>query len=173
MENNIDYLNFSTEEICSSEVHEIISNFDSNETTGLSIEEVEKRLQTYGRNALPEGEEESLVKRFLGQFKEPLILLLLSSAIISILIGEIADAIGIFIAVTIVNFVGFYQELKSEKTVESLKNFEAHYCTVIRGEKTTKVDAKLIVPGDIVAIEVGNRIPADIRIIYSNTLQIG
>ena len=140
---------------------------------GITFQEASSRIQIHGPNSIEDNDDESLFKKFLEQFKEPLILLLLSSALVSVLMGEIADAIGIFIAVSIVNFVGFYQEYKSEQSVEALKNLTAHYCPVIRGGSITKILAQDLVPGDIVPIESGARIPADIRLLEASNIFVG
>uniref|UniRef100_A0A7S4M3N9 Calcium-transporting ATPase n=1 Tax=Vannella robusta TaxID=1487602 RepID=A0A7S4M3N9_9EUKA len=86
--------------------------------------------------------------------------------------GEIADAIGIFIAVTIVNFVGFYQEYKSEKSVEALKNLTAHHCSVVRDGTIHTILAEDLVVGDIVPIESGYRTPADLRLLQAVNLYV-
>lgn len=153
------------------EKDELLQLLDTCEA-GLSVEEAQRRLARYGPNSLQHYEEESLVKKFLGQFKEPLIILLLASAFVSLLTGETADAIGIFIAVTIVNLVGFYQEYKSEKSIEALRNLTAHKSPVIRNGRHLTVAAEELVPGDIVPLEVGARSPADIRLIDAQALQI-
>ncbi len=142
------------------EVFDILRTSDH----GLSSQEVFLRQQQHGRNMLDAAEKESHFMKFLGQFKEPLILLLLSSAFISLLLGELADAIGIFLAVVIVNVVGFIQEYRSEKSVEALKCLVAHKARVLRDGKAKEVDAEDLVPGDIVLLEVGDRVPADLRL---------
>lgn len=154
------------------EKDELLQLLDTSEA-GLSVEEAQRRLTRYGPNSLQHYEEESLVKKFLEQFKEPLIILLLASAFVSLLTGETADAIGIFIAVTIVNLVGFYQEYKSEKSIEALRNLTAHMSPAIRNGVHLTVAAEELVPGDVVPLEVGARSPADIRLIEAQALQIG
>jgi len=139
---------------------------------GLSFREASERLTLHGPNSVEGEDDESLFRKFLEQFKEPLIILLLSSAAVSILMGEIADAIGIFIAVTIVNLVGFYQEYKSEKSVEALKNLTAHHCAVLREGTLHTIPTEDLVRGDIVPIETGSRIPADIRLLEANNLYV-
>lgn len=154
------------------ENEEVLQSFNSS-MDGLSFHEAQSRLTSCGSNAIDDEEEESLFSKFLEQFKEPLIILLLSSAVISVIMGEIADAIGIFIAVTIVNAVGFYQEYKSEKSVEALKSLTAHHCSVIRDNTLQTILAEELVPGDIVPIESGYRTPADIRVLECSNLYIG
>jgi P-type Ca2+ transporter type 2C len=140
---------------------------------GLSTHEARRRLPIYGFNILEKVDDESMILKFLGQFKEPLILLLLGSALVSIIMGEIADALGIFIAVTIVNLVGFYQEYKSEKSVEALRSLTAHYCSVVRDGTVQTISSQDIVPGDMIPLESGCRIPADLRLCESSDLHVG
>lgn len=153
------------------EVEEVFENLHTTEQ-GLSSQDAFARAQKNGRNVLEHPEEESLLMKFIGQFKEPLILLLLCSALISLLMGELADAIGIFLAVLIVNLVGFIQEYKSEKSVEALKSLVAHRCHVVRDGKAQQIDAEDLVTGDVVLLEVGDRVPADLRLSDAISLQI-
>lgn len=168
---------------------------------GLSPDDAEARLHQYGANELPHEEPEALWLRFLKQFKEPLILLLLASAIISFIMGNLDDAVSIAIAVTIVVTVGFVQEYRSEKSLESLNKLVPHYAHLIRGmpnnkrrqgrdtqdgiemeptsngtssleTASTTVPARQLVQGDLVIFSTGDRIPADIRITSAADLSI-
>jgi len=171
-------------------------------TRGLSPDEAEARLLSNGANELPHEEPEPLWLRFLKQFKEPLILLLLASAVISFIMGNLDDAISIAIAVTIVVTVGFVQEYRSEKSLESLNKLVPHYAHLIRGTHhnkrrqgrdaqdgvemeqilngstsslqtaSTTVPARQLVQGDLVIFSTGDRIPADIRITGAADLSI-
>ncbi len=139
---------------------------------GLSAKEVEFRVETFGRNELMEAEKASPVKLLFEKFTEALILLLLASAAISFAIGETADAIGISVAVTLVVLLGFVQEYRSEKSVEALKKLATHRCRVIRSGGIKEVNADELVPGDIIVLNVGDRVPADLRLIESTDIQI-
>jgi len=139
---------------------------------GLSSQEVARRIAEGKKNALEEKEKESLLKRYLEQFSEPLILLLLGSAVISILIGQYNDAFTIILAVTIVSTVGFIQEYRSEKSVEALTQFVAHKCEVVRDGRVSEVSAEELVIGDIVVLNRGNRVPADVRLFEAIDLRI-
>jgi Ca2+-transporting ATPase len=154
------------------EVEEVF-RFLNTTPEGLSSNEVLVRLNQYGRNELHKKEKESWLQRFVGQFKEPLILLLLGSAITSLLLGQVADCVGILIAVFIVNVVGFLQESKSERSLEALHSLTAPRCRVIRSTTHKEINAEDLVPGDIVILHVGDRIPADLRLIHAVNLQIG
>lgn len=111
-------------------------------------------------------------KKFLAQFQEPLILLLLGSAAVSLLIGQIDDAVSITIAILIVISVAFYQEQKSEKSLEALNKLVPHYCHLVRDGVTLSVLANELVPGDVVTFSTGDRIPADVRICECVQLEV-
>ena len=121
---------------------------------------------------MQEQEKESMVKQYLEKFTEPLILLLLASAFISIIIGQYDDAFSIILAVVIVSTVGFIQEHQSEKSVQALTQFVSHKCHVIRDNQEREVLAEDLVVGDIVELTRGNRVPADLRLIESVQLRI-
>lgn len=111
-------------------------------------------------------------KQFLAQFQEPLILLLLGSAAVSLLIGQIDDAVSITIAIIIVISVAFYQEQKSEKSLEALNKLVPHYCHLIRDGINSSVLANELVPGDVVTFGTGDRVPADVRIAECVSLEV-
>ncbi|KAL6074055.1 Calcium-transporting ATPase type 2C member 2 [Balamuthia mandrillaris] len=153
-------------------VEEVVEFMQSDSQAGLTEREAELRLQQLGPNSLVAKEQESLVIKYLEQFKEPLILLLLCSCLVSVLIGELADAFGIFIAVCTVNTVGFIQEYRSEKSVEALQNLVAHRTHVLRDGQPREVLAESLVPGDLVVLNVGDRVPADLRLIETINLEL-
>jgi Ca2+-transporting ATPase len=101
-----------------------------------------------------------------------LILLLLGSALLSVLVGQYEDALSIAIAVLIVGSVAFFQELQSEQTLEALNTLIPHRCNVIRSGKTQNIDADELVPGDIIKLQTGDRVPADGRVLQRNSLFI-
>eukprot|EP01039_Chlorochromonas_danica_P007633 gene7633-8435_t len=151
---------------------EVISVFDSNLETGLSNSAVGSLQTQHGRNKLNEGEKEAFIWKYLEQFKEPLILLLLGSATLSALVGQYDDAFSIAAAVVIVGSVASYQEYKSEQSLEALNDLVPHRCTVVRGGKTFTLLAEELVPGDIVRLSSGDRVPADLRIISCISLEV-
>lgn len=110
--------------------------------------------------------------KFLEQFKEPLIMLLLGSAIVSALMGEWDDAISITLAVIVVIAVGFVQEQRSEKSLEALNKLVPHYCHLLRDGQTSTVLANELVPGDVVTFATGDRVPADVRVFEAVSLEI-
>jgi Ca2+-transporting ATPase len=112
------------------------------------------------------------VAKFFGQFKDPLIMLLMASGVVSIIMGHTDDAISIGVAITIVVTVAFVQEYRSEKTLEALKELVPPRCHVVRDGVTVDIFAKELVPGDIILVNVGDRIPADARLIEAIDLEV-
>ena len=121
--------------------------FQTSVPNGLTNKEVLRRREIYGENELEEEEDESLIMKYLGQFQEPLVLMLLASAFISILIKQYDDAISITLAIVIVCTVAFVQEYRSEATLDALKKIVTHKCHVIREGVVEVVHATELVPG--------------------------
>ena len=116
---------------------------------------------------------EHLALKFAKQvYENPLILLLLGSALVSALLGSYDDAVCVVIAVTIVLTVGFVQEQRSEKSLEALNKLVPHYCNLIRNGQPVKPLANALVPGDLITFTVGDRVPADVRLISAVGLEI-
>jgi Ca2+-transporting ATPase len=112
------------------------------------------------------------VFRYLEKFKDPLILMLLGSAALSILVGQYEDALSIAAAVVIVGTVAFYQEFQSEKSLEALNTLVPPRCNVVRGGQTKNILAEELVPGDILKLISGDRVPADARVVVCNGLAV-
>lgn len=134
---------------------------------GLSKEEAEKRLTSYGMNRLSEPKGQSRIAMFLEQFKSFLVIILIIAAILSIGVGEVTDSIVILVIVILNAAFGFYIELKAQKSIASLKKLLALKSKIIRDGSIMTIDSELIVPGDIVILESGSRVPADLRIMES------
>lgn len=141
--------------------------------TGLSSEAVKELTEKFGLNELKSGEEESKILKFLGQFYEsPLNLLLFGSAGVSALLGNYDDAVSISLAIVIVVTVGFVQEQRSEKSLEALNQLVPHHCRILR-DRTWRTDtATVLVPGDVVHLSTGDRVPADVRLLEASDLEI-
>ncbi|XP_027474409.1 calcium-transporting ATPase type 2C member 2 isoform X2 [Zalophus californianus] len=131
---------------------------------GLSEFSVSQRRQVHGWNEFVADNTDPVWKKYLDQFKNPLILLLLASALVSVLTKEYEDAISIALAVMIVVTVAFIQEYRSEKSLEELSKLVPPECNCIREGKLQHLLARDLVPGDIVSLSIGDRIPADIRL---------
>jgi len=151
---------------------QVIDTLSSNLRQGLSSIQVASLRKEHGLNKLEEEEKEHIVLRYIGQFKDPLIMLLLGSALLSVLVGQYEDALSIAAAVLIVGSVAFYQEYKSEESLEALNTLVPPRCNVIRGDETKNILAEELVPGDIIKLTSGDRVPADARVIVSSGLSV-
>ncbi len=139
---------------------------------GLTKEEAEKRLKEYGLNKLPEAKAESPWIIFLRQFQSPLIYILMGAALIVFYLGEAVDGL-IILAVLLFNaIVGAIQEGKAQNTLLALKKFVETSATVLRENKELIIPDSQIVPGDVIFLEAGEKVPADARVIVSNNLKL-
>jgi Ca2+-transporting ATPase len=151
---------------------EILKEFTVNSANGLSSEEATIRLEKHGRNKLKGKPKKSLITLFISQLKDMLIYVLLAATVITIVIGEYVDAV-IILAVVILNAViGVIQEYKAEKAIEALQQMSTPKSLVRRDGEVKEFDSEEIVPGDIIVIDAGRYIPADLRLIESVNLQI-
>lgn len=139
---------------------------------GLTREEAEKRLKSYGYNLIENKKKVSPLKIFLSQFKDLIIWVLIGATIISGLMGDKADAITILIIVFMNAILGFIQEYRTERSLEALKELAAPTCKVVRSGKITVINAEYLVPGDIVVLETGDRVPADSVVIEESNLLV-
>lgn len=137
---------------------------------GLTEAEANDRLKDYGKNILTVSKKQSAVKIFFDQFKDIMVLILLGATIISAAMGEIYDAVTIIIIVLLDAVLGFIQEYRTEKTMESLEKLTSPTARVIRNGVKKSIDASLLVPDDIIVIEAGDRIPCDGSVISENGL---
>jgi Ca2+-transporting ATPase len=133
--------------------------------SGLDGSEVKRRLEEYGPNVLTEEERTTPVRIFLGQFNNFLILILIAAVVVSAAIGEVFDAGVIMVIVVACAVLGFIQEYRSERAIQALKKMAAPTAKVIRDGKEEEVPASEIIPGDIILLATGDRVPADARII--------
>jgi len=153
------------------EVPEILKLLHSHEH-GLTTEEAKKRLKEYGPNRLPEGKADSLLVIFLRQFQSPLIYILLTASMVVFAMGEIIDG-SIILAVLFFNaIVGTVQEGKAQNTLLALKKFVETKATVLREGKELIISDSEVVPGDIILLQEGEKVPADARIIAATNLKI-
>ena len=143
-----------------------------NPATGLSKEEVLVRLERHGRNELKGKPKKSLLSLFLAQLQDMLIYVLLGAAAITLFIGHYVDSVIILCAVLLNAAIGVAQEYKAEKAMEALQKMTSPKALLRRGGEVSEVNSAEIVPGDIVLLEAGRTIPADLRLIESFNLQI-
>lgn len=139
---------------------------------GLKASEAAQRLQQFGENRLAEAKPRSLLLKFFDQFKNFLVIVLLFAALLAWMIGDIKDAAVIFIVVLFNAALGFYQEHRAERTLQALKGMLAARARARRGGHIVELDADGIVPGDIVLLEAGDRIPADGRLLAAHNLEV-
>ncbi|MFF2484138.1 calcium-translocating P-type ATPase, SERCA-type [Paenibacillus sp. NPDC058071] len=151
---------------------ELAEALGSSPEQGLSAAAAEERLAESGRNELAEGKRVSPVVLFLNQFKDFMVLILMGATLISGLLGEYMDAITIVAIIFINAVLGFIQEFRAEKSLSALKELSAPSAKVIRGGQIHMIPAKELVAGDIVMLESGDRVPADLRLIEANTCYI-
>ncbi|WP_460294527.1 calcium-translocating P-type ATPase, PMCA-type [Clostridium sardiniense] len=128
---------------------------------GLTTKEAEKRMKSFGLNELEHKSKASPVKIFLSQFNDFMVWVLIGATVISGFMGDTADAITILIIVIVNAFLGFFQEFKTEKSLEALKDMAAPTCKVYRDGRISVINSKYLTIGDIVILEAGDRIPAD------------
>lgn len=152
-------------------VRETLRRLKTSSAKGLNLQEAEERKKKYGHNALPEEKRLTAVKIFFSQFKNPLIYILLIAAIITFTLREFIDMFVILLAVALNTIIGFIQENKANKAITYLRKLVKHRARVIRGETEHEVGAEDLVPGDIVLLQAGDRVPADARIIQAKDFQ--
>lgn len=139
---------------------------------GLTPDEAARRLQEWGPNELTEKKKKTIFMMFLDQFKDFMILILIAAALISGIIGDLSDTIAIVVIIALNAVIGFVQEYRAEKAMATLKKMAAPYAAVIRDGVHSTVLATEIVPGDVVILEAGNIVPADMRLLEVARLKI-
>lgn len=153
-------------------VPEVIDILETHTENGLSSDEAERRLRVWGANIIEKSRKSPTFFIFLNQFKSPLILILIVAATITLSIGHYRDAVFILLAVIVNAALGFYQEHKAEKALSELKTYLKQRTRVIRNGEEHEIDAANLVPGDIVRLTQGDRVPADGRFVFANDTQI-
>ena len=153
---------------------EVLKNLDTS-VDGLSTAQAKERLDAYGYNELDEGEKRSLLSKFIDQFKDLMIIILLVAAALSIITEGrhgLTDACIIFAVVVLNAAFGVYQEGQAEAAIEALKNMSSPMARVRRDGNVVEIDSRELVPGDIVLLEAGDVVPADMRLIEAASLKI-
>ena len=145
---------------------------DINTTEGLSDNEASKRLQTFGKNLLPEKKKENKIIKFLKHFNDILIYILFAAAIITFFLEKYVDTVVIIIVAVVNALIGFFQENKAEKALENIKKMLSLKAQVIRGGIRMEIDASELTLGDVVFLSPGDKVPADLRLIRTDNLRI-
>ena len=153
-------------------VEEVASELQVDSKAGLSGKEFEERLAQYGENKLAEGKTKSMLQRFFEQLKDFMVIVLIVASAISLALGEWEEAV-IIVAIVLLNaLLGVVQESKAEKSLEAIKKMSSPNAKVIRDGVQRIVSVEQVVPGDIVVIDTGDYMPADIRIVESHNLKV-
>lgn len=152
--------------------HETLLLLDSDDRAGLEPDEAGRRLDRYGPNLLPRARGVGPLRRFLRQLNSPLVYVLIVAGIVTLLLDELVDSAVIFGVVVINAILGFVQESKAESALEALRSMVHTSATVIRGGNQQSVPSEELVPGDVVLIEAGDRVPADLRMITETQLRV-
>lgn len=152
-------------------IREVLEKLEVNPFTGLDSNEVLRRIKIYGLNEIVVKKKSPLLM-FVRQFANFLIGILLVATFLSAILGEIVDSITIFIIVLVMGILGFSQEYRAEKTLDALKKLASPKCRVIRDGVELEVEASTLVPGDIVLLREGDRVPADVRLIDVENLEV-
>ncbi len=139
---------------------------------GLQQSAATQRLEQYGPNALNQQKATSLLQKFIAQFKDFMIIVLLVAALIAAFTGEAVDAVIILLVVVLNAIFGVFQESKAEEAINALKEMSAPDATVLRDGQLQTVKSDALVPGDVVSLEAGDIVPADLRLIESASLKV-
>lgn len=153
------------------EISELFAEFKS-QKEGIASSEAEKRIEENGPNALLEKKKKPVWVLFLAQFKDFMILILAAAAVISGIVGDLTDTIIILVIIVLNAILGFVQEYRAEKAMESLKKLTETQTNVIRDAQTIAIPSSGLVTGDVVILEAGNMVPADIRLFETFSLKV-
>lgn len=139
---------------------------------GISADEARKRFDEFGPNELREHDQKTVFMMFLDQFKDFMIVVLIASAVVSGIIGDLSDTIAIAVIVLLNAVIGFVQEYRAERAMAMLKKMATHHAVVLRHGAPSTISAADLVPGDVAILEAGNIVPADMRLLESAQLKI-
>src|SRR3989344_2721757 len=153
-------------------VEEVIQRLETNIAQGLSPKEAEQRRKTYGPNTLAEEKPVSSLFLFLSQFKNPLVLVLLFAGSVTLLLAKYTDSVVILGAMFVNAFIGYVQEQKATRALSELKKAVKYNALIIRDGTEQELAQEHLVPGDIILLQEGSRVPADARILETWELKI-
>ncbi len=152
-------------------IAEVMTLLDSSEK-GLTDFQVSERFLKYGHNKLPEEKQETILSIFLRQFQSPLIYLLLVAAVIVFVMGDTTESLIIFAVLFINAVIGMVQEGRVQSTLSALKKLSETSATVLRNGREVIIKDEQIVPGDIIILQEGEKVPSDARIVFENSLRV-
>jgi P-type Ca2+ transporter type 2C len=151
---------------------DVLTALSVDEQTGLSSHEARRRLEAHGRNVLRRRKPASAASILLDQLRSAVVLLLIAAVVAGVLIGEYVEAAAVALVLVVNTVVGFFTELRAIRSVEGLRRLASAVADVERDDRRDEVDAVSLVPGDIVSVEAGDRVPADIRLIEAFELTV-
>lgn len=151
---------------------EIIEVLDTDQERGLSHDEAEKRLESYGPNQLKEQEEKSLFQIVIDQLNNPIVYLLSAAAVLALAFGDIPEGIAIIVVLVLNTAIGFWMEYQAMQSMNALKEMDKVIASVVRDGDEKEINAENLVPGDIIILEAGALVPADARLIEASELSI-
>ena len=153
-------------------IEEVTRRLDTNAVSGLTADEAAQRLATYGPNVLAEKPPRAAWRKFFDQLRDTLVIILLGAAVLAASIGEVKDASVIIVVVLINAALGFFQEHRAEAALAALKNMLAPTARVRRDGEVRQIEAAGLVPGDLLLLEAGDRIPADGRVLSAHGAEV-
>src|SRR5215467_2242520 len=152
-------------------VDEVVKKLATNTEKGLGATEASSRLEKYGPNRLPEGKKRGPLMRFVSQFNNILVYVLLGAGFVKLMLNLWVDAAIIFGVVVLNALLGFVQEGKAEKALDSIRNMLSAEARTVRDGETRMISAEELVPGDVVLLESGDKVPADLRLADAKNLR--
>lgn len=152
-------------------IDKIEKQLETNREEGLVTREISERQATYGKNELPVKEKKPEWLKFMSHFNDVLIYILLIAAVITLILGHYIDTVVILLVAIINALIGYMQESKAEKALEGIKNMLSLHATVIREGKKHDIEALDLVPGDVVVLRAGDKVPADVRLVEADHLK--
>lgn len=152
-------------------IEEIFLNLNTS-YGGISNEEYKERIEMYGENKLPSKKETTMLKIFIRQFLNPLIYILIAASIVAVILNEFIDAIFIFAVIFLNASLGTFQEWKAEKSANELQKMLKTNVRIKRNNVEQEISSEYLVPGDIILLESGQKVPADIRLFFTNRLSV-
>ncbi len=153
-------------------IQQILQELETDTKAGLTTDTATKRVEEYGVNELPKPKKQSKILRFLKHFNDVMIYILFAAAIVSAVLGHYIDTVVIVIVAVINAVIGFFQESKAEKALENIKNMLSLKANVIRDGQRKEIDANQVTIGDIVQLNPGDKVPADLRLLKTSNLKI-